>query len=445
MNIQAFNSHSVHAVSNNYKFDWEKVGTSINPSLALVNHSCDANSIRANVNKSSILVAAQHIMQGQEITDTYTVHFRTATLHERQYHTLKNYLFACDCDACANNWPLEIDIPDELPRIPNFDQEKIYVKRHGDKKEIVEEIVSLRRNIEKQMTSHNYSEALIAYQELCSQLEQHVRKPHAYFLQARAGISHCIWNLYCRQQKVIDDEDSAEDVTGRDGARSIYKNGFTEKMTENTALDLGENDIRGLETMSVEENERKKLIEDIKASLRNNSQLLSEIKQEHEKSKTTENRMQGQEKYEQCNNADYSSLEISKKSQINEHDKNKPLTETEKIVLESKLELDRINNEIKERKKKEWEEKEQKRLEEQEKKRIQKVKDIEEKLQQKKKEEMVKKELRLKEEEQKKMQKEAEFLKRQEEDIRRNEHLKKQREQKKKQEHQQKKQRGIQK
>ena len=50
-----YNSHQVHKLSADLKL--ERIGTSVNPSLSLVNHSCNSNSIRCNVNKSSILVA----------------------------------------------------------------------------------------------------------------------------------------------------------------------------------------------------------------------------------------------------------------------------------------------------------------------------------------------------------------------------------------------------
>ncbi|MFO0005452.1 MAG: hypothetical protein ACK559_30420, partial [bacterium] len=150
---------------------------------------------------------------------------------------------------------------------------------HGDKKELVEEIVNLRRSVERHMTSCGFAEALVAYQDLCAKLEQHVRKPHAYFLQARAGISHCIWNLYCRQQKVIDDQDSIEDITGRDHAKNIYRSEFTEKIEEKTVLDLGEFDQQEAGCISVDE-EKKQLIENIKVSLQSSSLLLSELKAE---------------------------------------------------------------------------------------------------------------------------------------------------------------------
>ena len=70
----AYNAHQVHSLKPD--FSLERLGTAINPSLALVNHSCDSNSVRFNVNKSSILVAVQHIPAGEEITDSYSAHFR---------------------------------------------------------------------------------------------------------------------------------------------------------------------------------------------------------------------------------------------------------------------------------------------------------------------------------------------------------------------------------
>ena len=69
-----YNSHQVQALRDNFTLD--RLGTAINPSLALVNHSCDSNCVRFNVNKSSILVAVQHIQSGEEITDSYSAHFR---------------------------------------------------------------------------------------------------------------------------------------------------------------------------------------------------------------------------------------------------------------------------------------------------------------------------------------------------------------------------------
>ena len=189
---QVYNAQPVHKITK--AFAWEKVGSAINPSLALVNHSCDSNALRCSVNKSSILVAARHITEDEEITESYTVHFRDSDRDARLYHTLKNYMFECECEACKKNWPMQgevreerpntiHEIPDELHAIPSMTQERVYKVCFGDKKECVKKIFSERKLVEKWMTQKRFGNALEGYQDLCETLEKHVRRPHDYFLQ----------------------------------------------------------------------------------------------------------------------------------------------------------------------------------------------------------------------------------------------------------------------
>ena len=42
------------------------LGTTYQPSLALLNHSCDPNTIRYNLARASILVANRDILEGEE-------------------------------------------------------------------------------------------------------------------------------------------------------------------------------------------------------------------------------------------------------------------------------------------------------------------------------------------------------------------------------------------
>ena len=191
---QVYNAQPVHKITK--AFAWEKVGSAINPSLALVNHSCDSNALRCSVNKSSILVAARHIPEDEEITESYTVHFRDSDRDARLYHTLKNFMFECECEACKKNWPMEgevreerpntiHEIPDELHAIPSMSQEKVYKVCFGDKKECVRKIFAERKVVEKLMTQKKFADALEAYQDLCETLEKHVRRPHDYYLQVQ--------------------------------------------------------------------------------------------------------------------------------------------------------------------------------------------------------------------------------------------------------------------
>jgi len=280
---QAFNQHSVHKITRS--FQWERIGTAINPSLALVNHSCDSNALRCNVNKSSILVAARHIPEGEEITETYYGHFRDTSRHQREYYTLKNYMFECECSACKENWPQEGEIPDELFRVPNFEQEKIYKVRHGDKKDLVKEIVELRRAVEKSMTYKRFSDALIDYQHLCEKLEEHLRRPHIYFLQARSGIAHCVWNLYCTQFPELPILDDGEYASGnRDHAKFIYNNNMTETASDNSGMDLGPTEKVNFSENACEAN-KTSLYESTRKLLEQSSQKVSNAVSETKENK----------------------------------------------------------------------------------------------------------------------------------------------------------------
>ena len=76
------------------QYDWEVIGTSINTTMALINHSCDPNTFRFNMNKTSILISCRHIKAGEEITSAYDgVQFFSHQMAKREYHLLKHYMF----------------------------------------------------------------------------------------------------------------------------------------------------------------------------------------------------------------------------------------------------------------------------------------------------------------------------------------------------------------
>ena len=150
-------------------YKWEVIGTSINTSMALINHSCDPNTFRFNMDKTSIIISSRHIRAGEEITTAYNgVQFFSSSLAKREHHLLKHYMFQCECPACEGKWPEQENLEDELIRVPNFEQvgcsvvllvswlrarskvnlsnmqERAYVVHHGDKGKICDEINSAR-------------------------------------------------------------------------------------------------------------------------------------------------------------------------------------------------------------------------------------------------------------------------------------------------------------
>ena len=288
-------------------------------------------------------------------------------------------MFECECAACKENWPLEEDIPDEIFRIPTFDQEVIYKVRHGDKKDIVKDIILMRREVEKSMSYNRFQEALINYQSLGEHLEEHLRQPHAFFLQVRSGITHCIWNLFCTQfpQKEIIE---AEAETGclinaaRENAKQIYNNDFKEKAEDNdTALDLGDNN--GIPNDEVS-SEQKQLYDQTKQLLEQSSQKFNDIKErqdEIENEKLTA--VDAANKIHPAENVAANAVTsgdsvVSSQSQLPKLEVLLELTDEEKEIRrkqqEYEQELRNQQKKMKELKKKQWAEEDKERKEREE-------------------------------------------------------------------------------
>ncbi len=438
INVQSFNTHSIRELTEN--FTWEKIGISINPSLALVNHSCDPNTIRCNLNKNTILVAGQHIKQGEEITDSYHVHFKNVVLSQRQYHTLKYYMFECECPACTQNWPLEDQIPDELPRIPNMETEAYFKKRTGDKKDIVKGIIDARRHVESLMAKQDHEATLLAYGPLCEQLEIHVRKPHIYYLQARSGIAHCLWNMFCRQKSKEDEFEDTDDVTGRDHAVKIYQSDFMEKSTEKKSLVMINGEmvwpVKNDPEKDAKDEEKRRILEATKQALMNTAANLGSVKADHLAMKDTIKSMKDIA-WEHAHMGKVGDLnQIITDEEFAELVKQK---EAENEMIKSELakfeeEMKKVESEVKARREKEREELEKKRELEKKLREEEKEKAIAEKMKQYKEDEAKRKEERANRELQKKKRIEAEHKKKAERETKRLEEALKRRKEELKQE-----------
>lgn len=82
------------------------VGCCLNLSLALVNHSCNPNTVRANKGTATLMMANANIRKGQEVTGVYQgMHFQDKLLTTRQKWLKERYKFNCICTACSRKWP----------------------------------------------------------------------------------------------------------------------------------------------------------------------------------------------------------------------------------------------------------------------------------------------------------------------------------------------------
>ena len=73
------------------------IGLSLYPMLPLLNHSCHPNTIRLNVGSRVVVVAAEDIRAGDEVTDSYGQNCLVAAREERRRRLRDNYNFTCHC------------------------------------------------------------------------------------------------------------------------------------------------------------------------------------------------------------------------------------------------------------------------------------------------------------------------------------------------------------
>ncbi|XP_023288361.1 SET and MYND domain-containing protein 4 isoform X2 [Orussus abietinus] len=90
------------------------IGGGVYPTTALLNHSCNPGVVRYFTGTTMVVRAVKTIYPGNEVCENYGPIFTTTPESERKRKLRLQYWFDCNCEACANHWP----ILDELdPRI----------------------------------------------------------------------------------------------------------------------------------------------------------------------------------------------------------------------------------------------------------------------------------------------------------------------------------------
>jgi hypothetical protein len=102
MRVTYYNTHEITTTEEDEvseglgpdKLRMRRIGRATNPTLALLNHSCDPNYRRISVGKQTLGFATKLIGIGEEITDTYSPTF-AAALKEDRWKSLSKYNFVC--------------------------------------------------------------------------------------------------------------------------------------------------------------------------------------------------------------------------------------------------------------------------------------------------------------------------------------------------------------
>lgn len=151
-----------------------RVGRVTNPSLALVNHSCEPNYSRVSRGNTTFGFASRPIAKGAEILDTYCKPAAAATREERQRYLAK-YNFTCGCAACRDNWPTLAGRPSQLAGLPPSCYKQTPNKVEAQVKRVERAEDALRKTGRKGAGVEEVVARLVA---LVEEVHKLVRAPH---------------------------------------------------------------------------------------------------------------------------------------------------------------------------------------------------------------------------------------------------------------------------
>jgi len=156
------------------------VGSALFPTLLLLNHSCDQNTVRLNINGNQVMmVAKRRIKAGEEVSDNYGIHYLSMTVEERQDSLLKGFAFCCWCVGCQKDYPRMKSLRTQLPE----DVEDKFDKKRDDIKEMFKK--------------GKHEECLKLSKEMIELLEAAVIPfPHRNYELAALCLLSCLWRIY---------------------------------------------------------------------------------------------------------------------------------------------------------------------------------------------------------------------------------------------------------
>ncbi|CAB3379025.1 Hypothetical predicted protein [Cloeon dipterum] len=102
----------------------EVIGRAMYPTVALMNHSCDANTTRVYHLGTQVVRAIRPIKKGEQIFSSYGPEYGGMPKSRRQAILRKKFYFECDCDSCDDDWPL---IGSTMGQVPEFLRQPIHI------------------------------------------------------------------------------------------------------------------------------------------------------------------------------------------------------------------------------------------------------------------------------------------------------------------------------
>lgn len=200
MEVATMNAHELGQMEAESEQNWllgqtKPVGCALEPTLVLLNHSCDPTLIRVNCGTSTLCFASRDLAAGDEVTDCYSYCYDITPCEERRGDLERKYKFSCCCRACAEKWQTFHHLPRSFNDVPNekaqFSPEEL---PHLQGKMM--NVQKLGSNINQLQQKEDFDGAMALYSQFHSACSQLLAPPHQFYIIARRSYSTCLWVKY---------------------------------------------------------------------------------------------------------------------------------------------------------------------------------------------------------------------------------------------------------
>merc|ERR1712223_117935 len=177
-----------------------RIGRATNPSLALLNHSCDPNYRRVSVGKCTLGFATKNIQIGDEITDTYCPTFAAATMQNR-HQSLAKYNFVCNCVCCQNGWPTLNQLEQKFHGLPTEMYHPPFSSNNKDKEALKKQMkrISTADHLVARIIREpeiDLNKLLIMTKRHYDEMDKLVKSPHYSLTVAENKLYHVLLAIY---------------------------------------------------------------------------------------------------------------------------------------------------------------------------------------------------------------------------------------------------------
>lgn len=200
MEVATMNAHEIGQVEVQGDTNWllgqtRPIGCALEPTLVLLNHSCDPALLRVNSGTATLCYAARDIAAGEEVTDCYSQAYDVTPCPERGPYLLSKYKFSCECSACSEQWPTFHQLPrsfsDVSPAKLNYRPEEL----PGLQGKMMA-VQRLGSSINQLQQAEDWGGAMDKYREFHTAVSQLLAPPHQFYVIARRSYATCLWVLH---------------------------------------------------------------------------------------------------------------------------------------------------------------------------------------------------------------------------------------------------------